>query len=86
MIAERKIKERAAAQAARAKASPSVTASRVNGGVKVVVAHPTAEIKAVLDEHGFALEIDLSNTYSRVCSTPADLTVVQGALRGFFGR
>ena len=82
MIAERDNK----AKAVRDARKPEISAHRVNGGVRLVVAYPTPEIRAVLAQHGFTLVVGILATYERTFPTPADLQVAQDALRGFFGR
>lgn len=86
LMAERKAADRAKAMAARAAAKPAITASRVAGGVQLVIVNPTADMRPTMDAQGFALSVDLSNTYSATFATPELLTVAQSALRGFFGR
>ncbi len=85
MLAARSIADRAAISKL-ANRKPTVSASRVNGGLKMVIVNPTQDMRATMTEHGFALETDLANTYARICVTPEDLAVVQNAVRGFFGR
>lgn len=85
MLAARSIKDRALLQSI-ANRPARISTSRVNGGVKIVIINPTPEMRAVMDAHGFAPEVDLSYTYARLCATPKDLTVVQNAVRAFFGR
>lgn len=64
----------------------TISASKVNGGIKVVIANPSPELLTVMRSNNFELETDLSNTYAKVCKNPEEMTVVQNAVRGFFGR
>ena len=86
MMEVRRAAERAAMQKTAAARTPAIRASRVTGGVKMVIVDPTPDMRQTMDAHGFALETDLSNTYARICATPEELTVVQNAVRAFFGR
>lgn len=85
-MAERNETDRAKAMATRSAVKPTITASRVAGGVQLVIVNPTSDMRPTMDAQGFTLSVDLSNTYSATFATPETLAVAQNSLRGFFGR
>lgn len=61
-------------------------ATRDINGVRINVGGPTENMMDTLRAHNFAPSSHIARTWTRLCKTPADLTVVQDALRGFAGR
>ena len=81
MLEARKIAERAKMQAMK----PTINTYLESGGVRIAIAFPTADMRTEMAAHNFT-PADGLNRYERLCATPNDLTVVQNAMRGFFGR